>query len=147
MVKDKGLLRQHALSFDQQIYRMGVLWPKFGLDKAKRQVEAVWKGFLQPSSLSENYLVTLRHRPGWNPETRVLFPELKIREGFNSLPHIYPDGSVCLHVIGDWRPWMYLADYIVPWLSTWLYFYEVWYGTGYWLGGGTHPNKPEHRME
>lgn len=145
MVKGRGFVRRHALSFDQQFYRMGVLWPKFCLVRAKRQTEAVWKGFLQPSPLSENYLVTLRYRPGWNPETRVLSPELKIRDGFKDLPHINADGSLCLHVIGDWQPWMYVADYVIPWLSTWLYFYEVWYATGYWLGGGTHPDKPEHR--
>jgi hypothetical protein len=63
------------------------------------------------------------------------------------LPHINPDGSLCLHVMGDWQPWMYIADYIVPWVSTWLYFYEVWYATGNWFGGGTHPDKPEHRSD
>ena len=94
MAKGRGFLRQHTPSFDQQIYRMGVLWPKLALDKARRQVEAVWKGFLQPSPLSENYLVILRYRPGWNPETRVLSPELKVRDGFNDLPHINPDGSL-----------------------------------------------------
>jgi hypothetical protein len=147
MAKGKRFLRQHAPSFDQQIYRMGVLWPKFALDKARRQVEAIWKGFLQPSPMSENYLITLRYRPAWNPETRVLSPELKVREGFKDLPHINPDGSLCLHVMGDWQPWMYIADYIIPWVSTWLYFYEVWYATGNWLGGGTHPDKPEHRSD
>jgi len=147
MANSRRFLRQHEPSFDQQIYRMGVLWPTFCLDKARRQVEAVWKGFLQPSALSETYSVTVRYRPGRNPETRVLSPELKIRDGFKDLPHINPDGSVCLHVMGDWQPWMYLADYIVPWLSTWLFFYEVWYATGNWFGGGTHPDKPEHRSD
>ena len=42
---------------------------------------------------------------------------------------------------------MYVADFIPPWVSTWLYFYEVWYATGNWHGGGTHPDKPEHRSE
>jgi hypothetical protein len=37
-----------------------------------------------------------------------------------------------------------VADYIIPWISCWLYFYEVWLATGTWIGGGTHPEKPEH---
>lgn len=147
MAKNKGFFRHHAPSFDQQIYRMGVLWPKFSLDKARRQVEVIWKGVLQPSPLSESYFVKLCYRSGLNPESRVLSPELKIRDGFKDLPHINPDGSLCLHVVGDWQPWMYIADYIIPWISTWLYFYEVWYATGNWFGGGTHPHKPEHRSD
>lgn len=147
MAKRSGFLRQHALSFDQQVYRMRVLWPTLSLEKARRQIEAVWKGLLQPSPLSDNYLVTLRYRPGWNPETRVLSPELKVRDGFKDLPHTNSDGSLCLHVIGDWQPWMYVADYVVPWLCTWLYFYEVWYASGCWVAGGTHADKPEHRSQ
>ena len=147
MANGKRFLRQHEPSFDQQVYRMSVLWPKLALDQARRQVEAVWQGFLQPSPLSENYLIRLRFRTGWNPETRVVSPELKVREGFKDLPHINPDGSLCLHVMGDWQPWMHVADYIVPWVSTWLCFYEVWYATGNWFGGGTHPDKPEHRSD
>ena len=147
MANGSGFVRQHAPSFDEQVYRMRLLWPGFSLVKSRRQVEAVWNGSLQPSPLSESYLVSLSYRPGWNPESRVLSPELKIREGFNDLPHIYGDGSLCLNVIGDWHRWMYTADYIVPWVSMWLYFYEVWYATGNWVGGGTHPDKPEHRSE
>jgi hypothetical protein len=97
--------------------------------------------------LSEEYVVSLVYCPGLNPETRVLAPELKVREGFKDLPHINPDGSLCLNVLGDWQSWMYLADYVVPWISAWLYFYEVWHATGFWHGGGTHPDKPEHRCE
>ncbi len=147
MANSRRFLRQHEPSFDQQIYRMGVLWPELTLYEARRQVEAVWKGILQPSPLSEKYLVSLRYHPGWNLETRVLSPELKVREGFKDLPHVNPDGSLCLHVMGDWQSWMYVADYIVPWISAWLYFYEVWHATGCWLGGGTHPDKLEHRSE
>lgn len=147
MARGKGFVQQHALSFDQQIYRMSVVWPDFNLVQARRQVEAIWKGLLQPSPLSERYLVQLQFQPSWNPRVRVLTPELKVREGFKDLPHINPGGSLCLHVMGDWQPWMCIADYIVPWVSTWLYFYEVWYATGNWLGGGTHPDKPEHRSD
>jgi hypothetical protein len=42
---------------------------------------------------------------------------------------------------------MFLADTVVPWTSEWLFFYEVWHATGLWLGGGTHPNRPEHQSE
>jgi hypothetical protein len=33
---------------------------------------------------------------------------------------------------------MPLAMTVIPWISEWLYFYELWLVTGEWLGGGTH---------
>jgi hypothetical protein len=147
MAKGRGFFHQRGPSFDQQVYRMSVLWPELSLLRTRRQVEAVWKGIVRPSPISEEYVVSLRYCPTLNPEARVIAPELEVREGFKDLPHINPDGSVCLHVLGDWQSWMYVADYIVPWISAWLYFYEVWHATGYWQGGGTHPDKPEHRSE
>lgn len=124
---------------------MGLVWPELTLRRRVRQIEAVWVGELRPSPMSSNYRVSVRFRPHWCPEVRVLSPQLDIREDASCLPHINGDGSLCLHVQSEWRYWMYLADYFVPWISSWLYFYEVWHATGLWLGGGTHPDKPEHR--
>jgi hypothetical protein len=31
---------------------------------------------------------------------------------------------------------MKIATTIIPWLSLWLYYYEVWHATGEWMGGG-----------
>jgi len=33
------------------------------------------------------------------------------------LPHVNADGSLCLHVQGEWQPWMYMADNFVPWIT------------------------------
>ena len=140
------MCRRHP-SFDEQVYRMGVVWPGLALRRRVRQLEAVWVGEFQPSPMSANYRVSLRFRPRWCPEARVLTPKLEIREDASCLPHINADGSLCLHAQGEWQGWMYVADYFVPWISSWLYFYEVWHATGLWLGGGTHPGKPEHRSE
>jgi hypothetical protein len=39
---------------------------------------------------------------------------------------------------------MSIAATIVPWLSLWLYYYEVWLATGAWEGGGiSHEPKLE----
>lgn len=126
---------------------MGERWPGFRLARKRRQLEALWKGSIQPSPLSEAYTVSVRFRPGRRPELRVLSPELKPREGMDGLPHIYPDGSLCLNLIGEWNEGMVLAETVLPWASSWLYFYEVWHATGFWQGGGTHPDRPEHRSE
>jgi hypothetical protein len=145
MGKSKSFLRQHRPSFDEQIYRMKSVWAGFALTRSARQVESLWTGTLQPSPMSAEYLVTVLYKPGCLPVARVISPELKVREGYTDLPHVYPDSSLCLSVLGDWEPWMYVADYIVPWVSEWLLFYELWHATGFWYGGGTHPEKLEHR--
>jgi hypothetical protein len=145
MGRNDSFLRQHRPSFDEQIFRMKFVWPGFALSRSVRQIEALWTGTLRPSPISDEYSVTVLYRPGLLPEVRAISPELKVREGFTDLPHVYPNGSLCLSVLGDWEPWMYVAEYIVPWTSEWLLFYEFWHATGFWYGGGTHPDKPEHR--
>jgi hypothetical protein len=147
MAMNRGFPRQRRLTLDEQIYQMSVLYSGLPLHARKRQLEATWRGVLHPSPISDKYLVSIRYRIGWCPEVRVLSPNLKIREGAKSLPHLNANGSLCLHIEGEWQSWMFLAESIVPWASFWLYFYEVWYATGLWLGGGTHPEKPEHRSK
>ena len=59
------------------------------------------------------------------------------------VPHMYPDGSLCLFYPG-YKEWYYLdlwADTLIPWTSLWLYYYELWLQTGEWLGGGIHNGK------
>ena len=138
-------MRRRQPSFDEQVYRMGVLWPGLALRRRVRQIEAVWVGEFRPSPMSVNYRVSVCYRPRWYPEVRVVSPKLELREGATSLPHVNGDGSLCLHVQEEWQTWMFVADYFVPWISSWLYFYEIWFATGFWVGGGTHPAKPEHR--
>lgn len=124
---------------------MCVDWPQFVLRRFVRQVAAEWEGGLRPSHLSSAYQMRLRLDLGRVPRAWVLSPKLEIRPGYTDLPHVYKDGSLCVQEM-EWRDWMYIAEY-VPWVSAWLLFYEVWSATGLWLGGGTHPEKPEHRSE
>jgi hypothetical protein len=132
------------LTLEEQIYRMSLLHPSFRLRRKQRQVEATWVGCVQPTALSDVYTVSVRHRTGWCPEVRVVSPVLRLRPDAKTLPHVYGDGSLCLHTQADWQPSLFVADFVVPWISSWLYFYEVWFATGFWEGRGTHPALPEH---
>lgn len=67
-----------------------------------------------------------------------IFDRLATREG-ESLPHVYSDGTLCLHLSGEWNEKMYLVDSIVPWTAEWLANYEIWLATGDWNGGGEWP--------
>jgi hypothetical protein len=75
--------------------------------------------------------------PRGQPQVRVL-DELASREG-RSLPHVYSDGTLCLHETDEWKATMVIADTIVPWTAEWLAHYEIWLVTGDWYGGGEWP--------
>lgn len=102
----------------------------------------VWRGRLQPSALSEQYLIEVSLEVGKNPAVNVIEPELRPDEN-GLLPHIWEDGSLCLNTAGQWTSKMLLVDTIVPWSSEWLFHYEVWKGTGIWLGDGVVEEAPE----
>jgi hypothetical protein len=45
-----------------------------------------------------------------------------------------------LHLPGEWKDHMFLADTILPWTSAWLMHYELLLSLGYWTGtGDQHP--------
>ncbi|MCF7961043.1 MAG: hypothetical protein K9M08_09895 [Pirellula sp.] len=92
--------------------------------------------------MSDSCTVTLKYSLEMPPIVRVENPVLMERDD-EALPHIYPDGSLCLYYpsAGEFSRDRYLASTIVPWTSEWLLHYELWYVTGDWLGGGIHPGE------
>lgn len=101
----------------------------------------IWMGKLTPSPVSRGYSVRIDYDGRAAPRVRVLSPKLEGRNG-EGLPHVYNDGTLCLHLPEDWARTMSIADTVVPWTSEWLAFYEVWRATGEWHGGGEWP--PRH---
>jgi len=104
----------------------------------------VWRGLLQPTPWSECYQIEIVYQIPQRPQIRVLAPGLRIRSGCKKCPHTFEDGSLCVHQSHEWNAKLLIATTIVPWISMWLYFYEVWLRTGAWRGEGTHPQLPEH---
>lgn len=97
-----------------------------------------WTGDIRPSEISNSYLVDLRYKPPWSPRVFVRHPRLTT-DADGNLPHIYPDGSLCLHEPGQWSHGDPIAKTILPWTCEWLLHYEFWLATGEWSGsGGSH---------
>jgi hypothetical protein len=96
---------------------------------------------LQPTPSSATYSILITYDWFRPPRARVLRPHLEPNSD-NELPHIYPDGTLCLHTVEDWAWDKLLADSIVPWTSQWLFFYEIWKLTGQWLGSGGNQTGP-----
>ena len=96
---------------------------------------AVWYGYLQPRTISSVYKVKIEYNPRLLPKVKVLFPKLA-----SKTPHLYCDKSLCLYWPKEWRwqPDTLIADAIIPWTASWLYYYELWLDTDKWLGPSSH---------
>lgn len=108
-------------------------FPGFTVKRDRRAY--IWYGDLQPTPLSPVYRVTVRYQLDDLPTVRVLSPTL-----VPNAPHLYRSGKLCLYWPDEWR-WSgdeLIAETILPWTASWLYYYELWLDTGDWLGPSSH---------
>jgi len=143
---NKHYIKNKSLSLAYQAARLRSLYPDAICQITRNHLH--WKGTLNPTPISDNYLVKLSYTLGESPKTNVVSPKLFIPKG-KRLPHVYNQQNqrLCLYYpCGEskWSPSTYLAETIVPWTSEWLFFYELWLSTGEWLGGGIHLSKKKN---
>lgn len=114
-----------------------------GIGQVKRN-RLRWDMQVQPTPLSDVYDIRLHYSLERVPKVFVRSPDL-VQPADDPIPHRYGDGSLCLYLpgTGEWGRGMQLAETIIPWVSEWLYFYEIWLGTGEWCGGGHGSPKPD----
>lgn len=93
---------------------------------------------IRPTELSKLYDVRIKYKVGRKPIINILNLEVNKQV---KLPHTYANNELCLYYPKnkEWTKYMYLSDTIIPWISEWIYFYQVWKITGEWCGGGIHP--------
>jgi hypothetical protein len=98
-----------------------------------------WIFTLQPTPLSLTYTLALTYEGGvGRPVVRVLDPPLERPDG-EGLPHVFEDDVLCLYYDEFDGTRSLIADVVVPWVSEWLFHYELWLTTKEWHGGGLHP--------
>ena len=131
-------VRQKPLTPAQQAYYLEMSFPQFRITAMRSDLRAV--GVLQPTTTSERYTVSLEYRVPSRPKVRVVQPALRLAPGHDRLPHTFPGDELCLYSEGEWRPDLKISEFIIPWISLWLAFYEVWLISGEWLGGGHETN-------
>lgn len=98
---------------------------------------------LKPTEGSLSYTVKLCCRVGSSKvDVYVVDPKIGRRVNGKPVPHMYSDGTLCLYYPRQ-REWTIEDDWgdtLIPWISLWLFYYELWLETGEWLGGGKHPD-------
>lgn len=137
-------MRNPGLSLPQQALALKSVYDTSRLRLGPTSL--VWSGHLQPSALSERYLIEVSLKDGNRPVVKVIAPALMPDEK-GSLPHIWEDGSLCLNTAEQWTSKMLLVDTIIPWSSEWLFHYEAWRGTGIWFGDGPSAEHPDAQAQ
>lgn len=93
-----------------------------------RAGQLTWRGQLQPTPASRAYLVDVVY-VGYvgtrRSVVRVVDPPLA-PDACGVIPHVFRDGTLCLHEQDEWRPDMPIVNTTLAWTSDWLYLYELW---------------------
>ena len=104
----------------------------------------VWRGQVRTHAGGQVYVIDIDAgvRPGDAVRIWCREPVLVPLGDTGHPPHTFGDGSLC---VNDEPParFKFLAETVVPWVYSWLYFYERWLETGEWLGLQT----PGHEVE
>jgi hypothetical protein len=119
---------------------IATLFPQFRRRNSGQPTTGIWIGMLQPSVESPKYVLRIIYALNKHPSVDVLNPKIR-----DNAPHRFADGSLCLYYPddGDWNPHAFIARTIIPWASSWLYFYEHWLKSGIWLGS----EAPHHTIK
>lgn len=98
-------------------------------------------GSLKPTARSNSYNFKMVYKIGTRPKVEIIEPNLVTNFKGEKIPHTFKGNVPCLYYKRDFDGSMTVAKTIIPWLITWLYFYEDWHVTGDWNGKGVHPVK------
>jgi hypothetical protein len=128
--------RPPARNLAQQAFALHASFATAHVQLTSQQL--IWRGTIKPTALSREYTVSITYKRASFPKVRVRSPTLECRPG-ESIPHLFSDGSLCLHLDEEWSTDMLIVHTTVPWTSEWLFNYEIWLGTGTWHGGGEWP--------
>ncbi|TDO05394.1 hypothetical protein [Sunxiuqinia elliptica] len=131
-------IKSHIINLAVQKGKLQQLFPASSVSISANVL--TWKHTLRPSPLGEEYQVKMIYKLAQSPNVFVISPQLRKRQKGDDFNHVYDEGKqwLCLYYkkAREWNSGMLLADIVVPWISEWLFHYEIWSVTGKWNGGG-----------
>jgi len=140
MVARRFKFRRKSINIINQVWEIRSCYPNFEIRHDRNKCVAI--GTLQPTLSSTSYKVKIEYEFHGVPRVYVLSPSLPSYSKDVEIPHMYGPNRPCIYLpkSGEWGSDKSIARTIIPWLSLWLFYYEVWFITaGDWLGGGLHP--------
>jgi len=124
--------RARSLTLAQQAFGLRSVFPEATLRLGRQYL--TWQGELRPSELSDPYLVKITYQLGRYPTVRPMNPAITDTDEF--VPHVFHDGTLCVHDERQWHPLMLIVDTFLPWTVEWLWHWEIFLATGKWYGDG-----------
>lgn len=93
---------------------------------------------IKPTDTSITYHVKIVALKSYKPKIYIVDPvPKKLFAGLTNVPHVFSkkEGRICLFYKNEITLG---SDYaiIIPWISEWLFNFEIWKITGKWCGGG-----------
>lgn len=87
-------------------------------------------GNLRPHKSCDKYEIELFYEVGKPPKVFIKKPKIEYHDDI----HMYWDKSLCLYYPKDmpWGKHIMLVNTIIPWVSEWIVFYELWKESGKW---------------
>lgn len=137
MGKKNSYFKQRILTPAEQLYYMQLCWPGFAVSRSGSVIS--WTGQITPAAMCDTYTVRVSHKSVGRPDVEVVAPKLRAYPG-KRLPHMFSDGTLCLHLSNEWNGGKIIAHTVMHWAARWLFFYEIWLLTGDWQGGGHEPS-------
>jgi hypothetical protein len=139
--------KEKTLSFGEQSASVKVLFPHFTTTLHPSFMTVTGK--IQPAPGCNTYQFRVKYQLNKAPDITIVDPPLKPNFKGEGVPHVYQGLKLCLYKpgYGEFTSGKLLSKTIIVWISTWLYFYEIWHITGDWLGGGEHPKTNNRRLE
>lgn len=132
------------LSLIQQAYKIRQDYKNVDIQFCKDHINVTLA--IKPTENSNEYTVRIYYKIGISPRIYLVKPDLVKREGHYP-HHIYgfendkPRLCVYFPEQDKWDDYSFIADTIIPWISTWLFAYEFWQITGIWHYDESNFNK------
>lgn len=99
---------------------------------------------IKPTYESNEYLINIKHNKNEQPIVCVVKPNIYDLTKGKKPPHVYKftqkTCKICLYMKSDWNNKNYDSD-LIPWISEWLFYFEMWLITSKWHGGGHSDEK------
>jgi hypothetical protein len=120
-------------NINAQILAMSGLFPRF---KCKRGKEGAltFSGSLYIAPEFDEYTISVAYNGYSSPIVKIISPEI-----LPNAPHTYKKENgqeLCLYhpKLFSWERHYLISECIMPWVASWVYFYEIWVETGKWEG-------------
>lgn len=141
------MMRSNPINLHVQGQKIRKLFPKSRINIIRNKL--ICKLTLTPTPLSKSYDIKIIYKHGSNPDVFVINEKLDLYPGKKNLPHVYSTKSqhICLYYrkAHEWKDREFIADTIIPWMSEWLFHYEIWLAIGDWFGRGIHGKQEPYK--